>query len=117
MVVGTTGWYDRLDDMRALAARRGAGFLYGTNFSMGVQAFLRVARELAKDASDYEFRITETHHASKKDAPSGTAVSIQAALESVNPKLKVEIVSKREGDAYEHEESSHPLVLQACTRR
>src|ERR1700735_4233538 len=50
MVVGTTGWYQHLDDMRALAARRGAGFLYGTNFSVGVQALLRVATALVKAA-------------------------------------------------------------------
>jgi 4-hydroxy-tetrahydrodipicolinate reductase len=99
MVVGTTGWYQHLDDMRALAARRGAGFLYGTNFSVGVQALLRVAGELAKAAPHYRFTITETHHADKKDAPSGTALSIQQALQTANSALKVEIVSKREGDA------------------
>src|SRR5580698_2426925 len=85
MVVGTTGWYDRLEDMRALAARRGAGFLYGTNFSVGVQAMLRVARELARSVPHYQFSINETHHAGKVDAPSGTALSIQQALQSVNP--------------------------------
>ncbi len=99
MVVGTTGWYASLEDMRALAARRGAGFLYGTNFSVGVQAMLRVAQELAKAAPHYRFSITETHHADKKDAPSGTALSIQQALQSANPELKVEIKSKREGDS------------------
>src|ERR1700739_3514203 len=40
VVVGTTGWYDRLDDMRDLAKRKGAALLYGTNFSIGVQALL-----------------------------------------------------------------------------
>jgi 4-hydroxy-tetrahydrodipicolinate reductase len=99
VVVGTTGWYDRLDDMRDLAKRKGAALLYGTNFSVGVQALLRMAKELASSLPDYEFRITETHHASKKDAPSGTALSIKQVLESVNPSLAVEIASKREGDA------------------
>src|ERR1700742_1973357 len=99
MVVGTTGWYQHLPDMQALAARHDAGFLYGTNFSVGVQATLRVAKELAKAAPGYEFRITETHHVSKKDAPSGTALSIQQALQAVNPALQVKIVSHREGDA------------------
>ena len=47
MVVGTTGWYEHLNDMRSLAARKEAGFLYGTNFSVGVQAIYRLARELA----------------------------------------------------------------------
>jgi 4-hydroxy-tetrahydrodipicolinate reductase len=99
MVVGTTGWYQLLDDMRGLAARRGAGFLYGTNFSVGVQAMLRVARELVKAVPHYKFTVVETHHADKKDAPSGTATTIRQVLQAANPGLDVEIVSKREGDA------------------
>jgi 4-hydroxy-tetrahydrodipicolinate reductase len=99
MVVGTTGWYQHLDDMRALAARRGVGFLYGTNFSVGVQALLRVATALVKAAPHYQFRIIETHHADKKDAPSGTATTIRQVLQSANPALQIEIVSRREGDA------------------
>jgi 4-hydroxy-tetrahydrodipicolinate reductase len=99
MVVGTTGWYDRLADMRALAERRGAGFLYGTNFSVGVQAFFRLARALAKIAPDAQFSITETHHTDKKDAPSGTAVSLRQVLQGVYPDRDIEIVSKREGDS------------------
>jgi 4-hydroxy-tetrahydrodipicolinate reductase len=99
VVVGTTGWYAHLDDMRALAERKGAGFLYGTNFSIGVQAMLRVAHELAVAAPHYKFSITETHHTGKKDAPSGTALSLKQALQAANPLLEVEITSKREGDA------------------
>ena len=99
VVVGTTGWYNHLNDMRALAARKGAGLLYGTNFSVGVQALLRTARELALAVPHYTFSIAETHHADKKDAPSGTALSIKHALEAANPALKVEITSRREGDA------------------
>jgi 4-hydroxy-tetrahydrodipicolinate reductase len=99
VVVGTTGWYAHLEDMRDLATRKSAGFLYGTNFSIGVQAMLRVARELALAAPHYRFSITETHHADKKDAPSGTALSIKKVLESANPALQIEITSKRDGDA------------------
>lgn len=99
VVVGTTGWYAHLADMRSLAERKGAGLLYGTNFSVGVQAMLRVARELAVAAPHYKFSITETHHTGKKDAPSGTALSLKQVLQSANPSLEVEITSKREGDA------------------
>lgn len=99
VVVGTTGWYAQLSDMRALAERKGAGLLYGTNFSVGVQVMFRIARELAVAAPDYKFSITETHHAGKKDAPSGTALSIKQVLQAANPALDVEITSKREGDA------------------
>lgn len=99
VVVGTTGWYKHLPDMEAVAERRGAGLLYGTNFSIGVQAFLKMARALATAAPGYHFTITETHHAGKLDVPSGTAVTIQQVLQAANPALKVQIVSQREGDA------------------
>ena len=99
MVVGTTGWAHHLKDMRALAEKRNAGLLYGSNFSIGVQAVYKIAREMAKAAPGYDFRITETHHADKKDAPSGTALSLKHALESANPHLNVPIESKREGDS------------------
>jgi 4-hydroxy-tetrahydrodipicolinate reductase len=99
VVVGTTGWYAHLDEIRSLAERKGAGLLYGTNFSIGVQAMLRVARELAVAAPHYKFSITETHHANKRDAPSGTALSLKQALLAANPSLDVEITSKREGDS------------------
>jgi len=98
IVVGTTGWYDHLDDMRSLAARKGAGFLYGTNFSIGVQAMYRLARELAVAVPTYHFKILETHHVEKKDSPSGTALSLRQVVQTANPSLKVEIESKREGD-------------------
>jgi 4-hydroxy-tetrahydrodipicolinate reductase len=99
VVVGTTGWYDRLEEMRALCQRREAAMLYGTNFSIGVQTLLRLARELALSARGYSMHISETHHAGKKDAPSGTALSIQQVMREAVPGLAVEIRSEREGDA------------------
>ncbi|MFZ0663480.1 MAG: 4-hydroxy-tetrahydrodipicolinate reductase [Acidobacteriaceae bacterium] len=99
VVVGTTGWYAHLNDMRALAQRKNAGFLYGTNFSIGVRTMLRLARELALAAPDRKFSITETHHADKKDAPSGTALTIKQVLLAANPALEIEITSRREGDS------------------
>lgn len=98
VVVGTTGWYAHLRDMRELALRRGGALLYSTNFSVGVQALFRVARELALAAPHYQFHITETHHATKKDTPSGTALSLQQILRAANPGLSVEITSNREGE-------------------
>ncbi|HEX4006669.1 MAG TPA: dihydrodipicolinate reductase C-terminal domain-containing protein [Acidobacteriaceae bacterium] len=98
VVVGTTGWYDHLQAMRDLCARRSGALLYSTNFSIGVQAMFRVARELGSVAHGYTFSITETHHAEKKDAPSGTALSLQQILQSAQPGLVVEIVSKRKGE-------------------
>jgi 4-hydroxy-tetrahydrodipicolinate reductase len=98
VVVGTTGWYSHLDDMRALCARRGGALLYSPNFSIGVQAMFRVTRELAAVARGYGFSITETHHATKMDAPSGTALSLKKIIEGASPGMNVEIMSKREGD-------------------
>jgi 4-hydroxy-tetrahydrodipicolinate reductase len=98
VVVGTTGWYQHLADIQALCERRSGALLYSTNFSIGVQALFRVARDLALAAPHYEFRITETHHASKKDAPSGTALTLKQILEAARPGLSIEIVSKREGE-------------------
>jgi 4-hydroxy-tetrahydrodipicolinate reductase len=73
--------------------------LYGANFSVGVQVMYRLAEVLGKLARGYSISIDETHHATKKDAPSGTARAIQQILESANPALQVEITSHREGEA------------------
>ena len=83
MVIGTTGWYDKLNDMRSLATRREAGLLYGTNFSVGVQVMLELAGKMgsALKGAGYTFAIEETHHASKLDSPSGTAISIGQVIE------------------------------------
>src|SRR5215472_14182499 len=72
IVVGTTGWYSQSAEMKALAHRRGGALLYGSNFSLGVQKFFRLTADLAK-LDGYSFSISETHHTSKLDAPSGTA--------------------------------------------
>ena len=101
MVVGTTGWYDRLSDMRALAERKGAGLLYGTNFSVGVQAMLRAAAELGRELAPagYRFRIEETHHATKLDQPSGTAMTLRDAVSRAAGGATVPVESRREGEA------------------
>jgi 4-hydroxy-tetrahydrodipicolinate reductase len=98
MVVGTTGWYEHLPRVHDLCSRRGAALLYSTNFSIGVQALFRLTRDLAKTAPGYAFHIEETHHAEKKDAPSGTALTLKQILESAHPGLNVEIASTREGE-------------------
>ncbi len=98
VVVGTTGWYDSLKDMRDLAQRKDASLLYGTNFSIGVQAMLKLATQMAHVLAHagYTFTIDETHHTTKLDAPSGTAITLQKAVKEVGA---VDITSHREGDA------------------
>jgi 4-hydroxy-tetrahydrodipicolinate reductase len=98
IVVGTTGWHAHLDAMKALVRERGGALLYGTNFSIGVQKLFRLTADLAK-LDDYTFSIAETHHVTKLDAPSGTAITLRQIIESVQPGTKVEIVSHRVGDA------------------
>jgi 4-hydroxy-tetrahydrodipicolinate reductase len=100
MVIGTTGWYEKLPDMRGLAERKQAGLLYGTNFSIGVQVMLQIAATMGKALKNagYEFSIEETHHASKLDSPSGTAISLGKAVENASGLSRVPIDAKREGD-------------------
>jgi 4-hydroxy-tetrahydrodipicolinate reductase len=97
IVVGTTGWYDRLNEMKALAIRRGGALLYGTNFSLSVQELFRATAEVAR-LKGYSFHIEETHHTSKLDAPSGTALTLKQIVLDAQPSATVEITSKREGD-------------------
>jgi 4-hydroxy-tetrahydrodipicolinate reductase len=98
IVVGTTGWYDRLNEMKALAFRRNGALLYGTNFSLSVQELFKMTSDVAK-LKGYEYHIEETHHTSKMDAPSGTALTMKQILLTEQPDAKVEVTSKREGDA------------------
>lgn len=98
IVVGTTGWYAHLAGMKALALKRGGGLLYGTNFSIGVQKLFRLTAELAR-LDGYSFSIDETHHTSKLDAPSGTALTLKEIVQSVRPGANVPIESHRVGDA------------------
>jgi 4-hydroxy-tetrahydrodipicolinate reductase len=98
IVVGTTGWYAHLNEIKALAAKRSGGLLYGTNFSIGVQKLFRLTAEMAR-LEGYKFSISETHHTSKLDAPSGTAITLKKIVEGAQPGAKVEITSHRVGDA------------------
>ena len=97
LVVGTTGWYAHLEEMRS-KAQKGGALLYGTNFSIGVQKLFRLTAELAR-LEGYTFSIGETHHVSKLDAPSGTAITLRQIVEAAQPGAKVEITSHRVGDA------------------
>jgi 4-hydroxy-tetrahydrodipicolinate reductase len=98
IVVGTTGWYEHLSEVKALAIRRGGGLLYGTNFSIGVQKLFQLTAELAS-LEGYSFSIDETHHVSKLDAPSGTALTLREIIHSVRPGIEIPITSHRLGDA------------------
>jgi len=101
MVIGTTGWYDKLQDMKALTERRGASLLYGTNYSIGVQLTLELAKKMALTlkSAGYRFSISETHHESKLDAPSGTALTLRdAVLSATQVEQEIVIHAKRTGE-------------------
>jgi 4-hydroxy-tetrahydrodipicolinate reductase len=98
IVVGTTGWYSHLPELKALAIKRSGGLLYGTNFSIGVQKLFLLTAELAQ-LDGYSFAIDETHHTSKVDAPSGTALTLKEIILSVRPGVEIPITSHRIGDA------------------
>lgn len=98
MVVGTTGWYSELDRVRDEVERAGSGFVFGANFSYGVNLFFQVARAAAPAlAHGYSGHITETHHIHKKDAPSGTAFALQRVVTEASG-VQLTITSEREGD-------------------
>ena len=102
IVVGTTGWYAALPEMLKLAESAHAGLLYGTNYSIGVQVMLKLAEQMGASLAGvgYRFSIVETHHVSKLDKPSGTAISIAEMVErGASGKIELPIESVREGDA------------------
>jgi 4-hydroxy-tetrahydrodipicolinate reductase len=99
LVVGTTGWYDQLPRLREMVLSAKTGFLYGSNFSIGVNLFFEMAATAGAALKyGYSGQIFERHHAQKKDAPSGTAITIQKIVRESGGR-EVEIVSFREGDA------------------
>lgn len=77
VVCGTTGWYDKASEIEAIIKRYNTGFIYASNFSVGVNLFFSIVKEAAKVMnrfSGYNVSITETHHTQKLDKPSGTAI-------------------------------------------
>src|SRR6266571_6377054 len=100
IVVGTTGWHDRLDEVRRVVESSGIGMVYAANFSIGIQLFYRVARAAAEAFAKftaYEPYIAEAHHRAKKDAPSGTALELKRRLESLYGERGIPVSSLRAG--------------------
>ncbi len=83
MVIGTTGWYDRLEEVQQLAREAEIGILYGRNFSVGMQVFFRIlqtAARLFNAIAEYDVTVFEVHHRGKVDSPSGTALQLADIL-------------------------------------
>lgn len=98
MVVGTTGWHGELPRIRQMVEKHGTGLLYAANFSVGVNLFFEIAKTAAGALRHQYFgQIFERHHVHKKDAPSGTALTLQRVIQAAS-NTQLEIVSFREGD-------------------
>jgi 4-hydroxy-tetrahydrodipicolinate reductase len=80
VVVGTTGWYSDLPEIKDLVATNGGAVLWAANFSLGIHALSRIVRRAGEAFArlpGFDAALVETHHAAKKDAPSGTARMLQ----------------------------------------
>jgi 4-hydroxy-tetrahydrodipicolinate reductase len=113
IVVGTTGWYEEVPRLREVVLSAKTGFVYGSNFSIGVNLFFEIAATAgAASKFDYSGQIFERHHEQKKDAPSGTAITIQKIVRDAGGQ-ELEIVSFREGDTV----GMHELVFNSPADR
>ncbi len=112
VVSGTTGWVDKLDELKEYCQQKGSALFYASNYCLGVNLLFKLNRQLARMMNrfgQYEVSIEEVHHTQKKDAPSGTAITIAEGIISemerkdgwVNqasaPDNKIAITSVREG--------------------
>jgi 4-hydroxy-tetrahydrodipicolinate reductase len=89
-VCGSTGWVEKLNEINQLCKQNHAAFIYASNYSVGVNIFFEVNKKLAALMAphpDYEIQLTEIHHTQKKDAPSGTAITLaNQILENISRK-------------------------------
>lgn len=89
IVCGSTGWLEKLPEVEALCSSKQGSFLYASNFSVGVNIFFEVNKKLAQlmeGQTQYDISIKEIHHTQKKDAPSGTAISLAEQVIENNSK-------------------------------
>jgi len=90
VVCGSTGWMERMEEIKKLNEKKKGAFIYASNYSVGVNIFFEVNKKLASmmaQQPEYEVQITEIHHTQKKDAPSGTAITLaEQILEKLEKK-------------------------------
>lgn len=90
VVVGTTGWYDKFDEIRESVVENEGSLLYATNCSIGVNLFFKLNKYLAKlmsNHNEYNVTMNEIHHTQKLDAPSGTAITLgEGIVENIDSK-------------------------------
>lgn len=110
VVCGSTGWTERLEEMKSHCTNSNGAFIYSSNYSIGVNIFFEVNKKLAAlmaNHTDYEVILEETHHTQKKDAPSGTAITLAEQI--------LELVTRKK--QWVNELSDHPEDLEIITQR
>lgn len=139
VVSGTTGWLDKMDEVKDECVRYDSAFFYASNYSIGVNILFYLNRKLAKLMNryeQYEVSIRETHHVHKKDSPSGTAITLaddiihnlerKSSWINGTPKEEdqIPVYSLREGEIpgihriiYESDEDTLELFHSAKSRR
>lgn len=102
IVVGTTGWYGRLTELKELANKEQRGLFVASNFSIGMNIFNKINTQLSilmNDQPSYDVYINEIHHIHKLDAPSGTAITLaETIIDNLDRKTKWELDSHKEGN-------------------
>jgi 4-hydroxy-tetrahydrodipicolinate reductase len=100
MVVGTTGWQKDLEAVRQAVERHNVGLVWSPNFSIGVNAFMRIVSETARilaEEPDYGAWAWEIHHSTKKDAPSGTLLRLVEEMKKAGYARPIDVSSNRAG--------------------
>jgi 4-hydroxy-tetrahydrodipicolinate reductase len=110
LVCGSTGWLDKLEEAKAYCRQQNGCFLYASNFSVGVNIFFEINKRLAelmKPHTGYNVSMEEIHHTQKKDAPSGTAVTLaEQVLANIDRK-----------DKWVNDETTDPRALSIISKR
>lgn len=90
VVSGTTGWLEHKKEIETLCEQNGGAFFYASNYSIGVNLFFKLNTYLARlmKGQEYEVGMTEIHHIHKKDAPSGTAITLAEGIQAGNHDIK-----------------------------
>ncbi len=131
IVVGTTGWYNDFSEVVDFVNNNSGGLFYATNFSVGVNLFFQINKILSKlmaSHPDYSVSMTEIHHTEKKDAPSGTAITLAEGVLSQNAILsKWELIENNTNNLIENSQKINSVesnlnlnkngVLPICAER
>ena len=115
IVVGTTGWYGQLQQIKDDCLKNNNALLYATNFSVGVNIFFHVNKILAKLMNDYPYydvQVEEIHHTQKLDSPSGTAMTIaEGIIDNLDNKTEwVNVLEESEGNSIDTVKNNQILI-------